>query len=130
MILLVASFCIFTITAVLGLMIAVDIFRGRHPAPSASIVHGVSALLGSVFAISAALMGETRIYINIVMAVVIILLGVTAAVKRRKTGVAPKAILAVHILLAVVCYLLLGATALMGYDVMAMVGIEVPEIVL
>lgn len=125
MILVTASFCIFTLTAVLGLMIALDLFRGKQPAPSSSVFHGVSALLGSVFAIAAALSGETRIYINIVMAVVIILLGVFAAIKRRKTGVAPKAVLSVHILLAVVCYLILGATVLMGYDAMAELGIEV-----
>ena len=36
-------------------MIALDLFRGKHPAPSASEVHGVTALLGSIFALAAAL---------------------------------------------------------------------------
>lgn len=128
MILMTAALSVFTLTAVLGLLIALDIFRGKQPAPSASIVHGLTALLGSVFAIGAALNGETRIYINIILAVVIILLGVIAVVKRHKTGVAPKGILALHILLALGCYLILAVTVLTGMDVMAMMGIQIPAL--
>lgn len=129
MILMTAAFCVFTLTAVLGLLIAFDIFRGRQPSPSSSVVHGITALVGSVFAIGAALSGETRIYINIVMAVVIILLGVMAALKRRKTGVAPKGLLAIHILLALACYLMLGATVFAGMNVMAILGVDVPALI-
>ncbi len=124
MILMTAAFCTFTITAILGLMIAINLFRGAYVAPSSSIMHAASALLGSAFAIGAALLGETAIYINIVLAVIIIALGLLAAMKRRKTGVAPKGILAVHILLAVVCYAMLGATVFLGMDVAAMLGIN------
>ena len=124
MILMTAALCVFTLTAVLGLCIAFDLFRGKPAAPSASIIHGITALVGSVFAIGAALLGETLVYINIVMAVVIILLGVGAALKRRKTGVAPKALLTVHILLALVCYLILAAAVLTGYDAMGALGIQ------
>jgi len=118
-----AALSAFTLTAILGLMIALNLFRGKPSDPSASIVHGISALLGSVFAIGAALLGDTRIYVNIAMAVVIILLGVMAALKRRKTGVVPKALLSIHILLALVCYLILAATVLVGYDASAALGI-------
>ncbi len=124
MILMTAALSAFTLTAVLGLMIAFNLFRGKPTAPSSSIVHGISALVGSAFAIGAALSGETRIYINIVLAVVIIVLGVLAVMKRHKTGVVPKGILVVHILLALVCYLMLAATVLMGVDVAAMAGIS------
>ena len=124
MILMTAALSVFTLTAVLGLMIAFNLFRGKPVMPSSSIIHGISALVGSAFAIGAALSGETRIYINIVLAVVIILLGVFAAMKRRKTGVAPKGILVVHILLALVCYLMLAATVLMGIDTAAMLGLN------
>ena len=129
MILMTAALCTFTITAVLGLMIAFNLFRGHYVQPSSSIIHGASALLGSLFAIGAALAGETAIYINILLAVVIIVLGVIAAIKRRKTGVVPKGILVVHILLALVCYLILAATILMGIDVAAMAGIDLSALV-
>jgi len=124
MILMTAAFCAFTLTAVLGLMIAFNLFRGKFVARSSSILHGASALLGSVLAIGAALLGETAIYINIVMAVVIIALGVLAAIKRHKTGIAPKGILLVHILLAVTCYLMLGATVFLGIDTAGLLGIN------
>ena len=128
MILMTAAFCTFTITAVLGLMIAFNLFTGKYLQTSSSIIHGASALLGSSFAIGAALMGETRIYINILMAVVIIVLGVLAVIKRHKTGVVPKGILTVHILLALICYVMLGATVFMGIDTAALAGIEIPAL--
>ena len=119
---------VFTLTAVLGLMIAIDLFRGRELEPWASKIHGITALVGSAFAIGAALTGETSIYLNIVMAVVIIVLGVVAVLKRHKTGKVPKVILSVHVLLALACYLLLAATVLTGFDAMVMMGVNVKEL--
>ena len=120
-----ASLCVFTLTAILGLMIAIDLFRGKALEPWASKVHGITALVGSAFAIGAAFTGETRIYLNIAMAVVIIILGLFAVLRRHKTGVVPKAILGLHITLALACYLLLAASVLINFDAMAMMGIDV-----
>lgn len=48
--------------------------------------------------------------------------------KRHKTGAAPKGILAVHILLALICYVMLGATVFMGIDTAALIGLEIPTL--
>jgi hypothetical protein len=105
---LVFALLVFTLVAVMGLFLAVDHFRGRPSDRQFAVAHAILALIGSTLVILDALQGDTRVFINIGLAVVIIALGVLLSVKKHKTGVAPKGILVAHALLAVVCYLILA----------------------
>ncbi len=59
--------------------------------------------------------GDTRLYVNIGLAVVIIVLGAAMGLLAKKGKKAPKALLVAHIGLAVVCYGILGFFALNPY---------------
>ena len=110
MVFLTASLAAFTIAAALGLVLAIDLFKGIPTQRSFTLTHAGMAVLGAVLAIGAALTGDTRVYINIALVVVIVVLGVMAAIKRHKTGVVPKGLIAAHAGIAVICYLILAAT--------------------
>lgn len=110
MILLTLSLAAFTIVAAVGLALAIDLFRGVPTGKDITLVHAGMAVLGALFAIGAALLGDSRVYINIALVVVIVLLGFTAATKRHKTGVVPKPLILTHAGIAVICYLILAAT--------------------
>ena len=109
MILLVASFGAFTAAALMGLWLAINLLKGKSVEPGYVHVHLLFALLGASAAIVAAIQGDTRVYINIVLVVIIAALGFIISRKRRKTGVFPKGLFAIHAALAVTCYALLGA---------------------
>ncbi len=80
--------------------------------PPFLIVHGAASLLGSALVIAAALQGNTRGYINIAMAVVIIALGLAMGYASKSGKKVPRLILLTHAGLAVGCYGLLGLFAL------------------
>jgi cell division protein FtsW (lipid II flippase) len=107
---LVMSVAIFTLVAVMGLGMVFDIARGQGTPKFFAVTHAVFAALGSALVIWVALQGDNRVWINIGLAVVIILLGLTLSFKRAK-GPAPKGILALHGGLAVICYLILAYNA-------------------
>ncbi|WP_428353873.1 hypothetical protein [Methyloprofundus sp.] len=68
--------------------------------------------MGALLAIGAALTGDDRVYVNITMVVVIMVLGFLAVSRRFKTGKVQKGLILGHAGLAVTCYLLLAATVL------------------
>ncbi len=105
---LMGALAIFTLVAVMGLSMVISAWRGYEIEPGYPILHGAAALVGSALVIVSALDGDTRLYVNIGMAVVIILLGVAMGVFAKKGKKAPKGILVAHAGLAVVCYGLLG----------------------
>jgi hypothetical protein len=109
---LMGALAVFTLVAAMGLMMIRDVWRGRSVGPAYSLVHAAAALLGSGLVIAVALDGDQRVYANIGMAVVIILLGAAMgyAVKRGRS--APRIVLMAHAALAVACYGLLGFFAL------------------
>ena len=110
MILLFASLSAFTIAAIIGLMMAIDLFRGIPTQRFSILSHAGMTVLGALFAIGAALMGDSRVYVNIAMVVVIVVLGFLAVSRRFKTGEVQKGFILAHASLAVVCYLLLAST--------------------
>ncbi|WNV05699.1 hypothetical protein RP726_04580 [Candidatus Methylospira mobilis] len=99
---------VFTLVAIMGLFLAVDHFKGRPSDRQFAVAHAILAVIGSALVILDALQGDTRVFINIGLAVVIIALGLVLSIRKHKTGVAPKGILFAHAALAVVCYLILG----------------------
>ena len=105
---LVGAFAIFSLVAVMGLSLLPRVLRGYAVEPIYPILHGFAALVGSALVIIKALEGDTRLYVNIGLAVVIIVLGVTMGLLAKKGKKAPKAILLTHGGLAVVCYGILG----------------------
>ena len=105
---LMGALAIFTLVAVMGLSMVISSLRGYEIEPGYPLLHGAAALLGSALVIVAALDGDTRLYLNIGLAVVIILLGVTMGVFAKKGKKAPKAVLVAHAGLAVACYGILG----------------------
>lgn len=106
------SLIVFTVVAVLGVVNAANVLGGKQRSATLAAVHGLLALAGSAIVIYAFLSGQTDgkpVFINIIMAVVIILLGVTMSL-RRAAGQAPgNALLFGHAGLAVACYLILAA---------------------
>ncbi len=109
MILLTASLAAFTLVALLGLFMAIDLFRGVPVSRQLVLTHAGFAVLGALLAIGAALAGNTQVYVNIALVVVIVLLGVAAAHKRYTTGQVQKGLILAHAGLAVICYLILAA---------------------
>jgi hypothetical protein len=107
---LVMAFGIFTLVAAMGAGMALELCKGRKTEKGYALLHAGFALGGSALVIVAALDGDTRLYANIGMAVVIIALGAMVSLKRAKGGV-PKSLALAHAGLAVACYLLLAYNA-------------------
>jgi hypothetical protein len=99
---------VFTLVAIMGLSMACGVWRGLPPDTAYARAHAGFSLLGSGLVIFVALQGDKRLFVNIGMAVVIILLGVVMAIASKKGKPVPRVILATHALLAVACYLILG----------------------
>ncbi|MCX7113543.1 MAG: hypothetical protein NTX45_26285 [Proteobacteria bacterium] len=112
---LMGAFAIFTLVAVMGLSMIPSVWRGYAVEPGYPVLHGAISLVGAALVIFAALGGDTRLYVNIGLAVVIILLGVTMGVLGKKGKKPPKGIIAAHVGLAVACYGILGFFAMNPY---------------
>ena len=105
---LMGSLAAFTLVAVMGLMMIKDVWQGYPIDPAYPRFHAGAALFGSALVITLAMDGDTRLYANIGLAVVIILLGLAMSLKARKGKRVPKSLLAAHAGLAVACYGLLA----------------------
>ena len=103
---LIFAVAVFTLVAVMGLGLIVDVFKGSPSTKTFAILHAGFALLGSVLVILAALGGDSRVWINIGLAVVIITLGGLVSCRRHRDKPV-KALAVTHASLAVVCYLIL-----------------------
>lgn len=106
------SLLIFTVVAVLGLMNAGNLLGGKPRAGGLATLHGALALIGSALVIYAGLAGLADgkpVFINIMMAVVIIILGVTISLRRMRGRAPGTSLVLGHAGLAVVCYLILAA---------------------
>lgn len=95
---------IFTLVAVMGVMMVCDVWRGRPVGAAYPLLHAAAALLGSALVIFAALSGDTRLYTNIGLAVVIIVLGLVMGLYSKKGKKVPRVIIVAHAGLAVACY--------------------------
>ena len=93
----------FTILAIMGMIQAVDIFRGAYTEKTFAVAHGLLSLVGSAIVIFATLTGgDERAWINIGLAVVIPGLGLLLS-KRRSERLPIKTLVVAHGGLAVVC---------------------------
>jgi hypothetical protein len=97
------ALAVFTVVAMMGLALAIGVFKKSQADRMYAMVHGGLALLGSGLVIWVAVEGDERVYINIGLAVVIIILGVLMSWKRSK-GHCVRALAMAHGLLAVICY--------------------------
>lgn len=97
---------IFTLVAVMGLGLIIDLFKGRSSSKTYAVVHAGFALAGSALVILSALAGDSRVVVNIGMAVAIIVLGGVVSLRRHK-GKPAKSLALAHGGLAVVCYSIL-----------------------
>jgi hypothetical protein len=104
---LIFALAVFTLVAVMGLGLITDVLKGHGSSKQFALIHAGFALLGSVLVILQALGGDDRVWINIGLAVAIIVLGVLVSFRRQK-GEQPKALAFAHGGLAVVCYLILA----------------------
>jgi hydrogenase/urease accessory protein HupE len=108
---LIFALVVFTLVAIIGLGLFFDVLKGVKGDTLLPFVHAGFALLGSLLVIVTALEGnDTRLFINIGLAVFVIALGLLLSYKRRK-GALPKGLAAAHGGLAVICYLLLAYNA-------------------
>ncbi len=105
---LMGALATFTLVAVMGLMMVLNMARGLPPDPHYPKLHALGALIGSALVIVPALGGDERLYLNIGMAVAIIVLGLMMALAGKKGKKIPKAVLVAHAGLAVACYGILG----------------------
>ena len=110
---LILALTIFTLVALMGLGLALDVFKGAGSSIIFARIHALLALIGSALVIGAALAGDERVWINIGLAVVIIVLGVLISI-RRQQGLPVKGLAVLHGGLAVVCYSILGYIVLAG----------------
>lgn len=95
---------VFTLVAIMGLIQALDVFRGSYTDKTFAVAHGILSLVGSAIVIFDTLTGgDERAWINIGLAVVILALGVFLS-KRRRAGLPVKALVLAHGGLAVACY--------------------------
>ena len=89
---LMGALAIFTLVAVMGLSVLHSIWRGYAVEPFYPALHGSAALLGSTLVILATLAGDQRLYLNIGLAVAIILLGAIMGILSKKGKKVPKAL--------------------------------------
>lgn len=104
---LVFALAVFTLVAVMGLGLIFDVFKDKPSNRIYALLHAGFALLGSGLVIFAALGGDERVFVNIGLAVVIIVLGGLVSFRRHK-GKPVKGLAIAHAGLAVACYLILG----------------------
>lgn len=103
--LVIAVIC-FTIVIALGILLVIGTFRGRASSRAVRLTHAGIALIGLGFVIAAMLQGNARLEVNIALAVVVIVLGVvSSAIRAQKMN--PSALIACHIGLALMFYLIL-----------------------
>jgi hypothetical protein len=105
---LMGALAVFTLVAAMGLVMVRDVWRGYGVDPMYPMLHAGAALLGSGLVIAAALAGDTRLYANIGLAVVIIILGALMCLASKKGKKVSRGILLAHGGLAVACYGLLA----------------------
>lgn len=103
---LVFAIAVFTLVALMGLGMILELFKGQRTPKIFALLHAGFALLGSGLVVFAALGGDNRVWPNIGMAVVIIVLGGIVSLRRHK-GKSARGVALAHAGLAVACYLLL-----------------------
>jgi len=80
--------------------------KKRQPVPvSYKLTHLIATIIGAVIALVAAVMGDTRIWTNVILAVIIVILGLVMAFGKLKKSSA-KTILLFHAAIGIICYII------------------------
>jgi hypothetical protein len=101
------SLAAFTLVAAMGVLMALDVFKGVGTSRCFALTHAGFAAFGAALVILAALGGDNRLWTNIGLAVAIIGVGLVISRQRAK-GIHPKGLVIAHGGTAVACYLLLA----------------------
>lgn len=101
------SLAAFAVAAVLGILNACNLFRGRPEDPALTFMHVAAAAVGAVAAVLAYVAGAQQVLVNILLVVVIVALGFLAYRRRKATGVVQRPLILLHAAIAVTCYLIL-----------------------
>ena len=109
---LMGALAAFTLVAMMGFVMVRDVWRGDGVGALYPAIRAGAALIGSAFVIAVAIGGDERLYPNIGLAVIIILLGAAMGILSKRGKKVPRAILLTHGALAVACYGLLAALTL------------------
>ncbi len=97
------SVALIGLVIVIGFVMFFNLKSGKKVPNTYKIFHGVFALLGALLVLIVALMGESKLWLNIIIASVIVCLGLIMAFgKIRKNS--RKYILLTHASLAIICY--------------------------
>jgi len=104
---LAVSVGLFTIVALIGLVLTRDVFRRKVPSGIMRYLHVCLATVGSLLVIFRAFTGDHRLFVNIGLAVTIIALGLLIW-RQRATGARPRMTVFMHGGIAVPCYILLA----------------------
>ncbi|MFT3993138.1 MAG: hypothetical protein QM660_02430 [Dysgonomonas sp.] len=88
---------------IIGFVMFFRLKSGKKVSNTYRIFHGVFALLGALIVLIAALMGESKLWTNIIIATVIACLGLIMVFGKIEKS-SRKVILFVHASLAIICY--------------------------
>lgn len=101
---LIASMLCFTLTVIAGVWLGLCVLRSKRPLRALLPVHVGFALLGAVFMIVALANGDSRLMLNVALAVAVAAFGLLMGWARRR-GYVIAPLYMCHILLAVMFYL-------------------------
>jgi len=91
------------IVIIVGIMMVSKI-RGRKPIPTSyKGIHIIATIIGAVIALYAAITIDSRLWTNVILAVIIVALGLTMALGKLKKSTA-KTVLFVHAAIGITCY--------------------------
>lgn len=91
------------IVIIVGIMMYLRI-RNRKPIPTSyKAIHGIATIIGAVLALYAAITFDSRIWTNVILAVIIVALGLAMASGKLKKSNA-KNVLYVHAGIGITCY--------------------------
>lgn len=80
--------------------------KKREPVPvSYKVIHIAGTIVGASLALFAALMGDTHIWVNVILAIIIVILGIMMGLG-KVTKSSAKKVLYTHASVAIVCYTL------------------------
>ncbi|EHH67045.1 hypothetical protein [Gluconobacter morbifer] len=108
---LMISLLCFTLTVIAGVWLGIKAMEARRPPRALTPVHVLSASAGAVFLLVALNQGDSRLLLNVALAVAIAGFGVLMSWARRR-GYVIVPLYMCHVLLAVMFYLSLACFAL------------------
>ena len=91
------------IVIIVGFMMASKRSKREKVPPVYKIVHGGFTFIGAALVLVAALMGDNRLWTNIILAAIIVILGIVMALGKVNKSTA-KPVLYTHASIGIICY--------------------------